>query len=65
MEHVTISGGGRSFNDLATFVAESEALLSDKREATVMGEKGYDYAREYYSWENVLKRIRNLIGELK
>lgn len=64
MEHVTISGGGRSYSDPASFVAEAEELLDNRAESELMGEKGYEYAREYYSWENVLKKIRELISEV-
>jgi glycosyltransferase involved in cell wall biosynthesis len=63
-EHVNLSGGGLSYVDEQEFIdcflrIYDSPVLRDR-----LGEKGYQYLKKYYSWEVVMKKIRQGIDRL-
>ncbi len=64
LEHVEMSGGGLAYENEAEFLEGFRRLSRRPALRRVMGEKGLEYVRKYYSWDAVLKEIRQGIGEI-
>ncbi len=56
-EHAVISNGGLYFSNAEEFVTVGERLLSDPMLGRALGENGYRYVTEHYSWSAVLERF--------
>ncbi len=57
-EHIELSGGGVAYGNVAEFVEHVYALYDQKKTAKAMGLKGYEYVKQYYSWEVVMDKIK-------
>ncbi|MCP4216825.1 MAG: glycosyltransferase family 4 protein [bacterium] len=63
-EHIDLSGGGLMYGDVDEFVKNLYQLHTNKRTAKAIGIKGYDYVKEYYAWDVVLRKIKSRIGSI-
>jgi glycosyltransferase involved in cell wall biosynthesis len=64
LEHVEMSGGGLTYDNEEEFLAGFRQLYGRPALRRAMGEKGLEYVKKYYSWEAVLKEIRQGIDEI-
>jgi glycosyltransferase involved in cell wall biosynthesis len=63
--HVTQSGGGLYFSNLADFYGVVNKLLSEKGLGSKLGQAGYDYVCREYNWPEVIKRFCLLLQKLE
>ncbi len=56
-DHCEQSGGGWPFSDQATFNTALSQLLDDPATAESAGQRGRDYVRSRYSWDEVMRRF--------
>jgi glycosyltransferase involved in cell wall biosynthesis len=63
LEHVEMSGGGMAYENEAEFLAGFRQLSRRPVLRRAMGAKGLEYVRKYYSWDAVLKEIKQGIEE--
>lgn len=61
MEHVDISKGGMSYEGVEDFIKKFNFLYKHPKNRIEMGRQGYQYVRSYFSWDIVLKKIKNEI----
>ncbi len=64
MEHVDISKGGTSYESVEDFIDKFDFLNIHPSERIKMGKKGFDYVKEYFSWDVVLKKIDKEVKRL-
>ncbi|MEN8154165.1 MAG: glycosyltransferase family 4 protein [Acidobacteriota bacterium] len=64
MEHIDASGGGLSFNNAEQFIENFNKIYKNKLTGERMGKAGYDYVKEFYSWDIVIKKISDQIREI-
>ncbi len=64
MEHVNMSGAGLAFGDQQEFLSGFRRIHRRPALRALMGEKGLEYVRQYYSWEAVLREIQAGIAEI-
>lgn len=55
--HVAESGGGMWFRSVKEFIECLERISTSPEERKIMGEKGYEYVRDTYSWDAVHRRF--------
>lgn len=58
-EHIDISGGGLAYDNVDEFVQHFYRIYDKRKTAKIMGLKGYDYVKKYYSWDVVMEKIKN------
>jgi glycosyltransferase involved in cell wall biosynthesis len=63
-EHVEASGGGMAYDNQADFLDGFRRIFRHPAARKMMGRKGLEYVRKYYSWEAVLMEIKNGISEI-
>lgn len=63
-EHIDLSGGGFSYNDRDQFIQHFYTLYDDRKLRKRMGGKGYNYVRKYFSWDVVIKKIKEELDRL-
>lgn len=63
-EHVNFSGGGLSYDNEQEFIDCFLQIYDHPVLRKRLGEKGYRYLTKYYSWEVVIKKIREGIERL-
>lgn len=64
MEHVNLSEGGYSYGDKDQFIKMFYKLSRDKKIRRNMGRKGFEYVKEYFSWEIVIGKLKKEIAAL-
>jgi len=62
--HVEKANAGLYFKDPKEFCAVLDYLLNNKEKAQILGINGYNYVKEEYNWDAVLKRFDSLILKL-
>ena len=60
-EHVTASGGGLMFSNLAEFTAAVDVFLSDADARERLARQGARYVRETFTWNAVLDRFEQAV----
>ena len=63
-EHIALSGGGVAYGNVEEFVKHIYALYDQKESAIAMGLKGYEYVKQYYSWNVVIEKIKIYVRTL-
>lgn len=63
-EHIDISGGGLAFENVDEFNRNFYYLYDNRKKSKAMGAKGYQYVKEYYSWEVVIEKIKKALHEM-
>ena len=63
-EHCRISNGGLYYSDFYEFEACTKYLLAHKEEAEKMGENGASYVDRYYRWDEITKRLSEMIEKV-
>lgn len=61
MEHIGASGGGLSFNNVDQFIEGFNKIYKNKLKRERMGKAGYEYVKEFYSWDIVIRKISHQI----
>jgi glycosyltransferase involved in cell wall biosynthesis len=64
-EHIDISGGGLSFDNIDEFIRNFYFIYDNRKKSKVMGAKGFRYVSEYYSWQVVIEKIKNVLQKMK
>lgn len=64
VEHVRMSGGGLAYGSEEEFLAGFRAVAGHPLRRWLMGRRGRQYVRKYYSWDVVIKEIRAGIDEV-
>ena len=62
--HIELSSGGYAYNNYNEFRNGLQLLLQDKELNKRMGCMGYDYVKNNYIWENVLKKFDTAIDDI-
>lgn len=60
-EHIDISGGGFCFANVDEFMQGFYALYDNRKKRREMGRKGFQYVKEYFSWEAVIDKIKKVL----
>jgi glycosyltransferase involved in cell wall biosynthesis len=63
-EHVDISGGGLAYEDIDEFIRHFYHIYDKRKTAKIMGQKGYEYVKKYYSWDIVMAKIRKQLESI-
>ncbi len=63
-EHINLSGAGLTFGDVAEFAHHFYSIYDRKKTRKEMGVKGYQYVKQYYSWEVVIDRIKKALQRM-
>jgi glycosyltransferase involved in cell wall biosynthesis len=63
-EHVDISGGGFTYDNVDEFIHHFYTLYDERKQRKEMGQKGYDYVKQYFSWEVVIDQINSALKDL-
>lgn len=63
-EHIDMSGGGKGYGDVEEFVRHFYTLYDNRKQRKLMGLKGYDYVKKYFSWDVVIDEIKKGLHEL-
>lgn len=63
-EHIDLSGGGFSYDNADEFIQHFYTLYDDRKLRKQMGNKGYDYVKKYFSWDVVIKKIKEELDKL-
>ena len=63
VEHINLSGAGFTYNDENELVEGFRKIYHNRLLRKRMGEAGYAYVREYFSWDKVIDRIETVIRE--
>jgi hypothetical protein len=61
--HVHASGGGYAFNDYEQFCTIMQQLLNEPAQADALGQRGYEYVEQQYSWDTITRRVVEGIAE--
>jgi glycosyltransferase involved in cell wall biosynthesis len=56
-------GGGLFFSNYFEFEETVNFLLDHETSRRRMGQLGYQYVRDHYSWEKVLNRFEDAFGD--
>ncbi len=64
-EHIDLSGGGFSYEDPNQFIHHFYTLYDDRKLRRQMGNRGYDYVKNYFSWDVVISKIKAELNRLK
>lgn len=64
MEHLQASGGGLAFSTPDELVSSFREIFNSRRKRSEMGKAGYDYVRQYFSWDIVMEKITGQIREV-
>jgi glycosyltransferase involved in cell wall biosynthesis len=64
LEHVESSGAGMAFDNEADFLNGFRQIFRHSALRKMMGAKGLEYVRRFYSWDVVLAEIKKGIGEV-
>lgn len=57
-EHIELSGGGLSYENPDQLIENFRTLYDNRKMRKQMGKKGYDYVKNYFSWDTVIKKIK-------
>jgi len=63
-EHIDISGGGLAYDNVDEFFQHFYGIYDKRKTAKIMGQKGYDYVKKYYSWDVVMEKIRKQLESI-
>jgi glycosyltransferase involved in cell wall biosynthesis len=63
-EHIDISGGGLVYDNVDEFIHHFYRIYDKRKTAKIMGQKGYDYVKKYYSWDVVMEKIRKQLESI-
>jgi glycosyltransferase involved in cell wall biosynthesis len=63
-EHIDISGGGLSFENIDEFKQHFHTLYDNRKKSKQMGIKGFRYVEEYYAWEVVIAKIKDVLSKI-
>jgi glycosyltransferase involved in cell wall biosynthesis len=63
-EHIELSGGGMTYDNVEEFIGHFYTLYDKRKKAKLMGLSGYNYVKQYYSWEAVMDKIKNRLKSL-
>lgn len=64
VEHVRQSEGGFVFHDSESFCRHFYTLYDNRTMRLSMGQKGYHYVTEKYSWDVVMEKIMGILSQL-
>ncbi|MEI6613321.1 MAG: glycosyltransferase family 4 protein [Chrysiogenales bacterium] len=64
LEHIEVSGAGMAYDNADEFLEGFRKLYRRPGLRMLMGAKGLEYVRKYYSWETVLAEIKKGIGDV-
>ncbi len=64
LEHIRYSNGGFSYSNEGEFINNAIKLYNSKKLRKEMGERGYDYVKNYFSWEVVIDKIKKEIEKI-
>jgi glycosyltransferase involved in cell wall biosynthesis len=57
-EHIDLSGGGFTYDNIDEFIRHFYTIYDQRKLRREMGLKGYNYVKEYFSWDVVIDKIR-------
>lgn len=60
-EHVERSGGGYACHDAASFITAIDTLLEHPEVATMLGERGYTYVQNHFTWSILIDNFVNTL----
>lgn len=63
-QHIAASNGGFSYSGANDFTDKLNTVLQNQQQADEMGENGYQYVQQNYSWETVLNKFTLIIADL-
>ncbi|MFC2155739.1 glycosyltransferase family 4 protein [Acidobacteriota bacterium] len=63
-EHIDISGGGLSFENIDEFKQHFHTLYDNRKKSKKMGIKGFRYVEAYYAWEVVIDKIKDVLSKI-
>lgn len=63
-EHIDISGGGLCFENAAEFIGNFYTIYDNRKKSREMGIKGYQYVKEYFSWQVVIDKIKETLQKM-
>jgi len=60
-KHVERSGGGYACHDAASFITAIDTLLEHPEVATMLGERGYTYVQNHFTWSILIDNFVNTL----
>jgi glycosyltransferase involved in cell wall biosynthesis len=63
-QHIAASNGGFSYSGSNDFNDKLNTVLQNQQQADELGENGYQYVQQNYSWETVLNKFNLIIADL-
>jgi glycosyltransferase involved in cell wall biosynthesis len=64
-EHIDLSCGGFVYDNPEEFIHHFYTLYDQRKLRKEMGQKGYDYVRQYYSWDVVIAEIKKGLADIR
>ncbi len=64
MEHIELSGGGLAYDSEGDFLEKAKKLYDGRSLKRKMGQDGYRYVKQNFSWQVVMENIKTQLREL-
>jgi glycosyltransferase involved in cell wall biosynthesis len=64
MEHIELSGGGLAYDSEGDFLEKAKKLYDGRGLKRKMGQDGYRYVKQNFSWQVVMENIKTQLREL-
>lgn len=63
-EHIDLSGGGFTYDNIDEFIHHFYTIYDQRKLRIEMGLKGYNYVKEYFSWDVVIDKIKEYLEKI-
>jgi glycosyltransferase involved in cell wall biosynthesis len=63
-EHIDLSGGGFTYDNIDEFIHHFYTIYDRRKLRMEMGLKGYNYVKEYFSWDVVIDKIKEYLEKI-
>jgi glycosyltransferase involved in cell wall biosynthesis len=63
-EHIDLSGGGFTYDNIDEFIHHFYTIYDQRKLRIEMGLKGYNYVKEYFSWDVVIDKIKEELAKI-
>jgi glycosyltransferase involved in cell wall biosynthesis len=63
-EHIDLSGGGFTYDNIDEFIHHFYTIYDQRKLRIEMGLKGYNYVKEYFSWDVVIDKIKDELAKI-
>jgi glycosyltransferase involved in cell wall biosynthesis len=63
-EHIDLSGGGFTYDNIDEFIRHFYTIFDQRKLRREMGLKGYNYVKEYFSWDVVIDKIKEELEKI-